>query len=55
MFSFLRKKSPLEKLEEQYKKLLKEAHQLSTVNRTQSDAKIAEAEKIALEIEQLKK
>ncbi len=54
MFSFLKKKSPLEQLEQKYKALLQEAHQLSTSNRSKSDAKIAEAEQVALEIEKLK-
>ena len=54
MFSFLKKKNPLDKLEAKYKLLLREAHQLSTTNRSKSDAKIAEAEQVALEIEKLK-
>lgn len=46
MFGLFKKKSEKEKLEEQYEKLLKEAHKLSTVNRTASDAKMAEAQAI---------
>ena len=55
MFSIFKKKNPIDQLSDQYKKLLKEAHGLSTVNRSLSDAKIAEAEEIAKQIEQLKK
>ncbi|NIJ44755.1 hypothetical protein FHR24_001194 [Wenyingzhuangia heitensis] len=54
MLSYFKKKNPLDKLESKYKLLLKEAHQLSTTNRSKSDAKIAEAEQVAQEIEQLK-
>ncbi|MBI1265903.1 MAG: Lacal_2735 family protein [Cryomorphaceae bacterium] len=53
MFSFLKKKSPLEKLNEQYAALMKEAFNLSKVNRQKSDEKIAEAEAIMKEIEKL--
>ena len=38
-----------------YEKLLKEAYELSTVNRQASDAKRAEAERLAEEIEKLEK
>ncbi|NJB82236.1 Lacal_2735 family protein [Wenyingzhuangia aestuarii] len=54
MFSFFKKKNPIDQLESKYRILLKEAHQLSTINRSKSDAKIAEAELIAEEIEKLK-
>lgn len=47
MFSFLKKKSRKEKLEERFKKLMKEWHDLSTVNRSASDKKYAEAQEIA--------
>ncbi|GAL69011.1 Lacal_2735 family protein [Jejuia pallidilutea] len=47
MFSFLKKKSKKEKLEEKFKKLMKEWHDLSTVNRAASDEKYAEAQEIA--------
>lgn len=55
MFGLFKKKSKLEKLREQYARLQKEAFELSTTNRQQADKKTAEAEKIALEIEKLKK
>ncbi|ADY30987.1 MULTISPECIES: Lacal_2735 family protein [Cellulophaga] len=46
MFGLFKKKSPVEKLQEQYKKLMKEYHALSVSNRSASDAKFAEAEVI---------
>ena len=53
MFGLFKKKSEKEKLEEQYEKLLAEAHNLSTINRTQSDAKAAEANDVLKKIEAL--
>jgi hypothetical protein len=53
MFNLFKRKTKQEKLDEQYKKLLKEAFNLSKVNRTASDKKIAEANKILEEIEKL--
>ena len=53
MFGLFKKKSPEEKLEKKYRKLLEEAHRLSTVNRAESDAKMAEANKLLKEIEAL--
>ena len=55
MFSFFKKKPPIEILNEKYKKLQKEAYQLSTSNRMQSDLKYAEAQEILKEIEALEK
>ena len=55
MFSLFKKKSPIDKLQEKYDRLLKEAHQLSTINRTQSDEKVAEAEAVNKQIEALLK
>ena len=46
MFGLFKKKSQKEKLEENYDKLIKESYKLSTVNRTASDAKAAEADAI---------
>jgi len=54
MFGIFKKKSPLVKLSNQYKKLMEQAHQLSSINRAESDKKVAEAEDIAKQIEQLK-
>ncbi|MBK9591090.1 MAG: Lacal_2735 family protein [Crocinitomicaceae bacterium] len=54
MFEFLKKKSPLEKLDKEHKKLLEEAFQLSKSNRSESDKKYKEADDLAIQIEQLK-
>ncbi len=53
MFGLFKKKSELEKLQEQYNKLMKDWHALSSINRAESDKKYAEAEEIAKKIEQL--
>lgn len=45
------KKSPKEKLQKQYEKLMSEAHKLSSSNRQASDAKYAEADEIAKKME----
>ncbi len=55
MFGLFSKKSPREKLLAQHKKLLKEAHSLSSVNRKLSDDKIYEADLLIKKIEQLDK
>ena len=55
MFGLFKKKSKIDKLDDQYNRLLKEAHQLSTTNRKASDEKMAEANEILLEIEKLTK
>lgn len=51
MFGLFKKKSEKEKLEDQYEKLLAEAHKLSTINRTASDAKAAEADAVLKQLE----
>ena len=51
MFGLFKKKTPLEKLEEKYQKLLKEAFDLSKTNRSASDAKYAEADDVLKEME----
>ncbi len=53
MFGLFKKKSEKEKLQQQYAKLLKEAHSLSTTNRKLSDEKVAEAEEVMKQIEKL--
>ncbi len=53
MLGFLKSKSPKEKLEAQYKKLLSEAHKLSQINRSAGDAKYAEAEEVLDKIKSL--
>jgi hypothetical protein len=55
MFGIFKRKSKLEKLEEQYRRLLDDAYKLSTINRRQSDQKTAEANEILKQIEALKK
>jgi hypothetical protein len=54
MFGIFKKKSEIEKLEEKYQKLLKEAYTLSTSNRKLSDSKTAEANDVLNQIELLK-
>lgn len=53
MFGLFKKKSEKEKLQEQYAKLLKEAHSLSTSNRRLSDQKTYEAEELMKLLEKL--
>lgn len=54
MFGMFKSKSELEKLQIQYELLMKEWHRLSTINRSKSDEKYAEAQNIMDKIEQLK-
>lgn len=54
MFGLFKKKTDLEKLEDQYKKLQKDAYELSKVNRGKSDAKLKEADDIGKRIDELK-
>ncbi|NAY90765.1 Lacal_2735 family protein [Muricauda sp. JGD-17] len=53
MFGLFKKKSEKEKLQEQYAKLLSEAHALSTSNRKLSDQKAFEAEEVMKKIDLL--
>tara|TARA_B100000809_G_scaffold254975_1_gene292884 strand:+ start:4003 stop:4167 length:165 start_codon:yes stop_codon:yes gene_type:complete len=53
MFNLFRKKTAKEKLEQEYKKCLAEAYELSKINRSASDEKTAEANKILEKIEKL--
>jgi hypothetical protein len=55
MFGLFKKKSTLDKLQDKYQKVLKEAYNLSTSNRKLSDAKTAEANEILKQIEKLQK
>lgn len=48
------KKDPVEKLRKKRAKLLEDAHRLSTSNRAQSDALVAQAEEVEREIEAVK-
>ncbi|GAA4896366.1 hypothetical protein GCM10023311_21350 [Flaviramulus aquimarinus] len=54
MFGFFKKKTELEKLQDKYKSLMKEWHDLSSVNRSESDKKYAEAEEVSKQIHKLK-
>ncbi len=54
MFGLFKKTSELDKLQKQYEKLMAEWHKLSTTNRSESDKKYAEAQKIIEQIEVLK-
>lgn len=55
MFSLFKKKSPIDKLQSRYDSVMKEAHQLSTVNRAASDQRYAEADDINKQIDALLK
>ena len=55
MFGLFKKKTELEKLNDQYKKLMKQSYLKSTINRTESDALLAEANKILNQMELIKK
>ena len=55
MFGLFKKKSEMEVLQEKYKKLMQQAHQLSTSNRILSDDKVFEAEEIMKQIVKLEK
>lgn len=55
MLGLFKKKSEVDKLQEQYKNLIKQAFELSKSNRTKSDEKTAEAEEILKQIDALKK
>lgn len=54
MFGLFKKKSEVEKLQQKYKKLMEEAHRLSTTNRSASDDKSFEANEVLKEIDRLK-
>lgn len=53
MFGLFKKKSEKEKLADKYNKLMKEAFELSKVNRTESDKKYAEADAIQKKMDSL--
>jgi hypothetical protein len=50
---FFKKQTPKEKLQKRYNSLMSEAHQLSTKNRTLSDAKYVEADDVLKEMDKL--
>ena len=53
MFGFFKKKTLLEKLQLEYKKLLAVAHKLSKVDRKKSDQKMSEANEVLNKIDAL--
>jgi|TARA_B110000261_G_C12961171_1_gene308620 hypothetical protein len=53
LFSFLKRKTPKQKLSEKYEKLLKESFDLSKIDRVKSDEKMVEAQNVANEIDKL--
>lgn len=55
MFKLFKKKTQQERLMDEYKKLLKEAKDLSTISRAESVKKYAEADAVLLKIDQLEK
>jgi hypothetical protein len=55
MFNLFKKRSEVEVLKNQYKKLMEEAYKLSTIDRTASDAKYAEADAVMNKIQALLK
>jgi len=54
MFGLFKKKSKVEKLQLEYRKLMEEAHKLSTTNRKMSDDKTYEANEVLKEIDKIK-
>lgn len=53
MFGLFKKKTETEKLQNRYKKLMAEWHNLSSTDRSASDAKYAEAQEVLDAIEKL--
>lgn len=51
MFNIFKRTPTIQKLDLKYQQLLSEAHRLSTISRSQSDAKIGEAEAVFKQIE----
>jgi hypothetical protein len=53
MLRIFKRKTELEKLQDQYEKLMKEAHDLSTIDRKKSDQKVAESEAVLVRINEI--
>ncbi len=53
MFGLFKKKSEIEKLQDKYNDLMASWHELSSVNRKESDKKYAEAQEILNTLEEL--
>lgn len=54
MFGLFKKKSEIDVLQKKYEKLMSQWHELSSINRAESDKKYAEAEEILKKIDALK-
>ncbi|WP_167341631.1 Lacal_2735 family protein [Nonlabens sp. SY33080] len=54
MFGLFKKKTEKEKLQQEYARLMKEYHKLSTTNRAASDAAFKKADDIARKLDGLK-
>jgi len=54
MIKLFRKKTPLQKLEEQYDKLIQESYKMSTIDRAKSDTLAYEANEVLEQIKKLK-
>jgi hypothetical protein len=55
MFGLFKKKTQIEKLQKTYESLMKDAYNLSRINRKESDQKYSEANAILKTIESLEK
>lgn len=55
MFGLFKKKTQIEKLQKTYESLMKDAYNLSKINRKESDLKYSEADAILKTIESLEK
>ena len=53
MFGLFKRKTETEKLQNRYKKLMAEWHDLSSIDRSASDAKYAEAQKVLDKLDEL--
>lgn len=53
MFGLFKRKTETEKLQDRYKKLMAEWHDLSSIDRSASDAKYAEAQKVLDHLDEL--
>ena len=53
MFGLFKRKTETEKLQNRYKKLMAEWHDLSSIDRSASDAKYAEEQKVLDQLDEL--
>ena len=53
MFGLFKRKTETEKLQDRYKKLMAEWHDLSSIDRSASDAKYADAQKVLDQLDEL--